>query len=86
MITDEKGEVSLGAGKTKTVTVNVRRTDMRRTSARLTLPDTAAVLRVTLGRIAQGLATVSISGSARPRMAFIDDEGLLRPLLFLGDA
>ncbi len=30
MITDEKGEVSLGAGKTKTVTVNVRRRHCQR--------------------------------------------------------
>ena len=56
-------EVSLGAGKTKTVTVNVRRIGYAPWFGQLTLPDTAAVLRVTLGRIAQSLATVSISGS-----------------------
>ena len=64
MITDEKGEISLGAGKTKTVTVNVRRIGFAPWYGQLTLPDTAAVLRVTLGRIAQTLGTVSISGSA----------------------
>lgn len=64
MITDEKGEVSLGAGKTKTVTVIVRRIGYAPWFGQLTLPDTAALLRVTLGRIAQNLATVSVSGSA----------------------
>ncbi len=64
MITDEKGQVSLGAGKIKTVTVNVRRIGFAPWFGQLTLPDTAAVMRVTLGRIAQDLATVSISGSA----------------------
>jgi hypothetical protein len=64
IITDERGEVSLGAGRTKTVTLNVRRIGYAPWFGQLTLPDTAAVLRVTLGRIAQSLATVSVSGSA----------------------
>ena len=63
-ITDAKGQISLGAGKAQTITVNVRRIGYAPWFGPLTLPDTAAVIRVTLGRIAQSLATVSISGSA----------------------
>jgi hypothetical protein len=62
-ITDEKGEISLGAGKAKTLTLNVRRIGYEPWYGQLALPETAAVLRVTLGRIAQTLSTVSIAGS-----------------------
>ena len=63
VITDEKGEIGLGAGRAKTITVNVRRIGYAPWFGQLAMPDTAAVLRVTLGRIAQTLSTVSISES-----------------------
>ena len=62
-ITDEKGEINLGAGKAKTLTVNVRRIGYQPWFGQIAFPDTAATLHITLGRIAQALATVSISGS-----------------------
>jgi hypothetical protein len=62
MITNEKGEVSFGAGKAGTIAVRVRRIGYAPYFGQLTLPDTAAVVRVTLGRIAQSLETVSIAG------------------------
>jgi hypothetical protein len=63
-ITDDKGEINFGPGKAKILTVNVRRIGYEPWFGQLALPDTAAVLRVTLGRIAQTLGTVSISGSS----------------------
>jgi hypothetical protein len=62
-ITDAKGEINLGTGKAKTLTVNVRRIGYQPWFGQIAFPDTAATLHVTLGRIAQELATVSISGS-----------------------
>src|ERR1035437_2542379 len=61
-ITDDKGEISLGAGKARTFTVNVRRIGYQQWFGKLELPDTAAVLTVTLPRIAQTLGEVRISG------------------------
>jgi hypothetical protein len=63
-ITDEKGEVSLGAGALKTFTVNVRRIGYQQWFGKLELPDTAAVLTVTLARIAQTLGAVRVSGNS----------------------
>ena len=42
-ITDEHGEISLGAGKKKTLSVTVRRIGYRPWSGKIELPDTAAV-------------------------------------------
>ncbi len=61
-ITDEKGEVSLGAGKRQTLTFNVRRIGFTPWFGKIELPDTAAVLVVTLPRLAQKLSTVTVSG------------------------
>src|ERR1017187_10094179 len=61
-ITDDKGEISLGAGKARTLTVNVRRIGYQQWFGKLELPDTAAVLTVTLPRIAQTLGEVRVSG------------------------
>jgi hypothetical protein len=63
-ITNEKGEVSLGAGKSQALTVSVRRIGYRPWFGTLALPDTAAVLTVTLPRLAQVLGTVTITGRA----------------------
>ncbi len=61
-ITDEKGEVNLGAGKKKTFTANVRRIGYQPWFGKLELPDTAVVLTVTLSRVAQTLAPVTVQG------------------------
>jgi hypothetical protein len=63
-ITDPKGEVSLGVGKRQTVTVNVRRMGFTPWFGKLELPDTGAVLLVTLPRLAQTLSTVTVSGES----------------------
>jgi hypothetical protein len=63
-ITDEKGTVSLGAARHKTLTVDVRRIGYQPWFGKLELPDTAAVLAVTLPRLAQQLAGVTVTGQA----------------------
>lgn len=76
-ITDAKGEVSLGAGKRQALTVHIRRIGFAPWFGKLELPDTAAVLTVTLPRLAQNLSTVTVTGeseSASPlaRTGFYD--------------
>lgn len=66
-ITDEKGEVSLGAGKKQTLTVRVQRIGYRPWFGKLELPDTGVVLTVQLTRVAQSLATVNIKAAAEIR-------------------
>ena len=60
-ITDENGLVNLGAGKARTLTVSVRRIGFQQFFGNVSLPDTAAVLTVTLPRIAQALGEVRVS-------------------------
>ncbi len=64
LITDEKGEISFGAGKSKTYTVNVRRLGFQPWFGKLTLPDTAAVFTVVLPRVSQALSEVRVTGRA----------------------
>jgi hypothetical protein len=61
-ITDGNGEVSLGAGKRQTLKVNVRRIGFTPWFGNIDLPDTAAVLLVSLPRLAQSLSTVTVTG------------------------
>jgi hypothetical protein len=61
-ITDAKGEVSLGAGKLQTLTLNVRRIGFTPWFGKIDLPDTAAVLVVTLPGLAQKLSPVTVAG------------------------
>lgn len=63
-ITDERGEVHLGAGKKQTVTANVRRIGYQPWFGKLELPDTAAVFTVVLARLSQTLSTVKVTGQA----------------------
>jgi hypothetical protein len=62
-ITDEKGIVSLGAGKEQTFTVRIRRIGFAPWFGKIEIPDTAAVLSVTLPALAQSLAPVKVSGA-----------------------
>lgn len=61
-ITDENGEISLGAGKSKTLTLDVRRIGFQPWFGKIVLPDTAAVLTVMLARVAQSLEEVRVNG------------------------
>ncbi|HXD23807.1 MAG TPA: hypothetical protein VN613_10675 [Gemmatimonadaceae bacterium] len=63
-ITDEHGEVSLGAGKKKTVTVNARRIGYQPFFGKIDLPDTAATIVIALSRLTQTLGAVQITGQA----------------------
>ncbi|MFI5233348.1 MAG: hypothetical protein ACHQSE_12640 [Gemmatimonadales bacterium] len=62
-ITDEKGNVSLGAGGHQTLTLNIRRIGFTPWFGKLELPGTAAVLTVTLHRLAQTLSPVTVNGT-----------------------
>jgi hypothetical protein len=61
-ITDDKGEVSLGAGKSQTLRLNVKRIGFTPWFGKVDLPDTAAVLVVKLPPLAQSLTTVTVTG------------------------
>jgi hypothetical protein len=61
-ITDERGQVSLGATRKRTLTVEVRRIGFQPWFGKLTLPDTAAVFSVMLPRITQQLEGVTVTG------------------------
>lgn len=61
-ITDEKGTVSLGATRRRTLTVEVRRIGYQPWFGKLEFPDSATTLTVTLPRIAQQLAGVTVTG------------------------
>jgi hypothetical protein len=67
-ITDEKGQVSLGAGKRQSLTVRVSRIGYAPWFGRVDLPE-SAMLTVTLPRIAQSLKTVTVNGEAPARSA-----------------
>ena len=63
-ITDEKGMVSLGPIRHKTLTVEVRRIGYQPWFGKLEFPDTAVTLTVNLPRIAQQLEGVTVTGQA----------------------
>lgn len=62
IITNDGGTVSLGAARRKTLTVEVRRIGYEPWFGKIELPDTAATLSVTLKRLAQQLAGVTVTG------------------------
>jgi hypothetical protein len=68
-ISDEKGEIKLGAGKRKTVTVNARRIGFEPFFGKIELPDTAAVIKVVLPRLTQQLGAVQVMGRAQVSFA-----------------
>jgi hypothetical protein len=63
-ITDENGEVSLGAGKQQTLVVRVQRIGFQPWFGKIDAADTATVIKIPLLRIAQSLSTVTITGTA----------------------
>jgi hypothetical protein len=65
-ITDERGELSLGQGKEKTLNVRVRRIGYKEAIEALNLSDTVSTFLIALTPLAQQLGTVTISeGSER---------------------
>jgi hypothetical protein len=60
-ITDEKGEVSFGAGKKQTIVVRIQRIGYQPWFGKLDLPDTAVTLVMPLQRIAQSLSAVTVT-------------------------
>lgn len=67
-ITDEKGEVAIGAGKAQMLAVSVRRLGFAPWFGKVQLPDTAATLTITLSRVAQSLTAVRVSGDGDNRV------------------
>ncbi len=62
-ISDERGLVSMGAGKKQTLSVEVRRIGYTPYFGKMDFPDSAATLTVVLPRLAQSLAAVKVTGS-----------------------
>ncbi|HEV8409611.1 MAG TPA: hypothetical protein VGQ30_03820 [Gemmatimonadaceae bacterium] len=68
-VTDENGDVPLGAGKRQTLTVRVRRIGFTPWFGKVELPDTAATVAITLPSLVQKLSTVTVSGTANVKPA-----------------
>jgi hypothetical protein len=68
-ITNERGQLSLGAGKHKTLTVEVRRIGYQPWFGKLEVQDTATVLTVVLQRLTQSLAAVTVTDTGGVRAA-----------------
>jgi hypothetical protein len=68
-VTDENGDVPLGAGKRQTFTVRVRRIGFTPWFGKVELPDTAATVAITLPSLVQKLSTVTVSGTANVKPA-----------------
>jgi hypothetical protein len=66
-ISDENGEVNLGAGKKQTLTVRVQRIGYQPWFGKVELPDTGATIVVHLPRLAQALGTVRVTGTPETR-------------------
>lgn len=63
LITDERGELSLGNMHDKTVSLEVRRIGYKAVVGTFEFPDTATVMDVILWRIAQNLQPVVVAGA-----------------------
>ncbi|HXD22431.1 MAG TPA: hypothetical protein VN613_03665 [Gemmatimonadaceae bacterium] len=69
-ITDERGEVSIGAGKGRGLNASVRRIGYQAWLGKVEFADTATVFTVVLVRVAQGLSEVRVTAqSAAPSAA-----------------
>jgi hypothetical protein len=64
-ITDENGDLNVGAGKAKTFTVQVRRIGYAPWFGKLAFPDGAATDTVMMTRLAQTLGEVTVTGQAK---------------------
>lgn len=70
-ITNEKGEVAIGASTGAPLTVDVRRLGYEAWYGTLTIGDTALVAKVTLHRISRRMFTVKVTDSSRTVPAYL---------------
>ena len=70
-ITNEKGEIGLGAGKIHTVTTSVKRIGFTPWFGTIDFPDTASVVTITLAHAAQTLGEVRVTGQKNPSSRFV---------------
>lgn len=73
-ISDERGEIVLGAGKKHSFTISVRRIGYEPWFGKVEFPDTAAMLPVTLSLLPQTLKTVAVGGE-RPLSSALKNTG-----------
>jgi hypothetical protein len=79
-ISDENGEIKLGAGKRKTITVHARRIGFQPFFGKIDLPDTATVITIMLPRITQQLGAVEVTSrpTVLPSLKPFYDRWLMR--------
>jgi hypothetical protein len=65
--TDADGQLALGPGKAKTLTVNVRRIGYKAAYQKIALPDSDAVIAVRMDVLAQTLGAVNVNAQRGPR-------------------
>lgn len=70
-ITNEKGEVPLGAGRIHMATASIRRIGFTPWFGTIDFPDTASAVTVTLAHVAQYLGEVRITGQKNPSSPFV---------------
>lgn len=63
-ITDERGEINLGAGKRQTFTISIRRIGYEPWFGKLEFPDSSSERSVTLALLPQTLSSVTVAGEA----------------------
>ncbi len=66
-ISDENGEVNLGAGKKQTLTLRVQRIGYQPWFGKVALPDTGATIMIQLPRLAQNLGTIKVQAPPETR-------------------
>ena len=70
-ITNEKGEVGLGAGRLHTITTSVKRIGFTPWFGTIDFPDTASVVTIMLAHVAQYLGEVRVTGQKNPSSPFV---------------
>ena len=70
-ITNEKGEIPLGAGRIHMTTASVRRIGFAPWFGTIDFPDTASAVTVTLSHVAQQLGEMRITGQKNPSSPFV---------------
>ena len=80
-ITNERGELSFGAVRGRTLTLDVRRIGYRPYFGKVEIPDTAITVKIMMPRLAQALPTVAVNGErvkSRLELAGFYDRWLMR--------
>ena len=70
-ITNEKGELALGAARIHTATTSVKRIGFTPWFGTIDFPDTASVVTITLTHVAQYLGEVRVTGQKNPSSPFV---------------